>query len=358
MDTRTLLKESLAGLAIVALLGGCAAGATVAPSPTTPAATSAAPIATAPSSLAASPGPTEGAEATTVRGSATCMWMHVYADGLVSAANPCTVTTNDPRVSGTETLDPWEGHQWGVSATEGAGVQSGSVRLENAGGAWVGTGSGVYSSDRGDIVVSWLKGTGAYAGLGYFELRTGKAPMAIRGLVFPGDPPDLAGLPPVTGPAPSPNVSDTPPPVPAATPGALVHGPVSVVEGTSAYTFVDIEAGVYAGTHPVNDPRVDGTFLATPWTMKSWGATSDAPGSGIQWGSTRVDTASGSWQGIASGILVNGTDFIAMWYKGTGSNAGLGYFELLGPPNLFDPNIPVNRYGVYGQIFPGSPPTP
>jgi len=103
-----------------------------------------------------------------VAGTATCTWLHVYSDAPVSVTNECTVTADDPRVSGTETEDPWHGQQWAVSATEGAGVQAGRVRLENAGGAWEGTGSGVYSSDRGDILASWFKGTGGYAGLGYF----------------------------------------------------------------------------------------------------------------------------------------------------------------------------------------------
>jgi hypothetical protein len=343
-------------------LGYAKAGPTsVAPSSPAPNPTSTAPVPTAPPSGPGSPTPgmSPSAMTTSVTGSATCTWMHVYAAGLVTAATPCTVTTNDPRVSGTETLDPWHGRQWGgTSWQEGAGVQWGSVRLENAGGVWDGTGSGVYSSDRGDIVVSWFRGTGGYAGLGYFELRTGETPMAIRGLIFPGDPPDLAGIPAVTGPVPSPNVTDTPAPIPAGMPPAVAYGPVSVVEGTSAYTFVDLGSGTYAGIDQVTDPRVSGAYLAPSWTTHFWGATGDSFGTGTQWGPTRLETADGAWQGVGSGILDKDGDVIAMWYTGSGSYAGLAYFELLGSPNLFDPTIPVDRYGVFGQIFPGSPPTP
>ena len=183
-------------------------------------------------------------------------------------------------------------------------------------------------------------------------------PYAIRGLIFPGDPPELAGLPPVTGPVPSSNASDTPVPIPSATPAAIAYGPVSVVEGTSAYTYVDIGTNTYAGIDQVNDPRVSGTYLAPSWTTHFTGATGDSFGIGTQWGPTRLEAGDGSWQGTGSGILDDGGDVIAMWYTGSGSYAGLGYFELLGSPDMFDPTTPVDRYGVFGQVFPGAAPTP
>ena len=360
------------------LLSGCSTGATVAPSQTTPAPASAAPAATAPPAStasppravtlsprpAASPTPTDVADTTSVTGTATCTglpniwWKLPDEASLITTDLTCTARTDDPRASGTATASPWTLRAWGSSPTDGAAVQWGALRLENAGGAWEGTGSGVYSSDRGDIVVSWYRGTGGYAGLGYFEMRSGTEPYAIRGLIFPGDPPDLAGLPLVTGPVPSPNVSDTPAPVPSATPGAIDYGPVSVVEGTSAYTYVDIGTNTYAGIDQVNDPRVTGAYLAPSWTTHFLGATSDSFGSGTQWGPTRLEAGAGSWQGTGSGILDDGGDVIAMWYTGAGSYAGLSYFELLGSPDMFDPTIPVDRYGVFGQIFPGAPPTP
>jgi hypothetical protein len=246
---------------------------------------------------------------------------------------------------------------WGT-ADNGAGVQWSTSRVETAGGAWVGKGSGVYSSDRGDIIAFWFRGTGGYAGLGYFELWTGRGPWTVRGLIFPGDPPDETGLPPVTGPMPSPNVPASPTPAPVPTAGGITYGPVSVVQGTSAYTFVDTMAGTYAGIDTVNDPRVSGTYLAPSWTVHSWGATSDSFGSGTQWGPTRLETAEGAWQGTGSGIFDAKGDVIAMWYRGSGAYTGLTYFELLARSDLFALAVGEVTYGVFGQVFPGEPPTP
>ena len=62
-------------------------------------------------------------------------------------------------------------------------------RLESAGGAWEGRATGVYSADRGDSIVFWYTGTGAFSGLTYFELLTGGPTWTIWGQVFPGSPP-------------------------------------------------------------------------------------------------------------------------------------------------------------------------
>jgi hypothetical protein len=364
MNAHLPARRLLVGMAAMVLLAGCGAGATVAPSSTTPAPASTAPVATAPLSPTASPTPAAVAKTTSVAGTATCPtglvgYSSTGSDGLQhfrGGTLTCTVTTDDPRVSGTETGSPWNRDTWGKTDSV-ATVQWGTTRLENAGGAWEGTGSGVYSSDRGDIVVSWYKGTGGYAGLGYFELRTGKTPMAIRGLIFPGDPPNLAGLPPVTGPAPSPNVPATPTPVPSPTRKAIAYGPVSVVQGTSEYTFVDIVGNTFAGNETVNNPRVSGAFLAPSWTLNFWGATGDSPGSGTQSGPSRLENAGGTWEGVGSGIYDN-SDVIAIWYKGSGSYAGLSYFELVARSDLFGPTAGGIVTGVFGQVFPGDPPTP
>jgi len=86
---------------------------------------------------------------------------------------------------------PWNIDLWGnVYAGRWGLVQWGTVRLENDGGAWEGRAAGVASCpERGDTFVSWYKGTGGYAGLGYFELWTGYEPRKIQGQIFPGDPP-------------------------------------------------------------------------------------------------------------------------------------------------------------------------
>ena len=104
-------------------------------------------------------------------------------------ADRCTVKTDDPRVSGHRT-STWNIDLWGsVNAGRWKLVQWGTVRLENDGGAWEGRAAGVASSSHGDIIVNWYKGTGAYAGLGYFELWTGGGPWKVQGQIFPGDPP-------------------------------------------------------------------------------------------------------------------------------------------------------------------------
>jgi hypothetical protein len=105
----------------------------------------------------------------------------------------CHMRTDDPRVSGTHIASDWNADWWGEpDMNRGALVQWGTPRLENAGGAWDGTLSGVFSTDRGDIIAVWYKGTGGYAGLSYFELWTGTAGVnlwTIQGQIFPGDPP-------------------------------------------------------------------------------------------------------------------------------------------------------------------------
>ena len=44
-----------------------------------------------------------------------------------------------------------------------------SLRIENAGGAWVGTLSGISTSASGEMLSAWFEGTGAYEGLSFFE---------------------------------------------------------------------------------------------------------------------------------------------------------------------------------------------
>ncbi len=354
MSRGTEPMRALVGLTVVALLAGCAGGATFAPSSTTPAPATTAPVATATPRPTTTQTPSAATTVTPVAGTGTCPTADLGspttgADGVTHYRGGtfiCDVTTDDPRVSGTETA-AWNMDLWGT-LEDGAVVVWGTSRLENSGGAWEGTGSGVGSSDRRDIIAFWYKGTGGYAGLGYFALWTGWDPWTIRGQIFPGDPPNVAGLSTVTGPDPTPNLP-TSPPMPASTPAAIAYGPVAVVRGTHVYTVVDIGGGTYAGIDTVNDPRVSGTFLSPSWTLNFWGTTSDDLGSGTQWGPTRLKNAGGEWQGVASGIYDDGGDVIAIWYTGTGGYAGLSYFELW---------TGTDPWTIRGQIFPGDPPTP
>jgi len=194
MDARNTAGRLLVGLAFLALLGGCASGAS--PSP--------APASQSPSSVVATPTPrpiatpaavTYGPVAV-VTGANTCPGLNPdftqASDGTWHVRDltvECTDKTDDPRVSGTHTAS-WNMDFWGTPAQGvGAGVQWGTVRLENAGGVWEGRLSGVYSSGRGDSIVIWYTGTGGYAGLTYFALLTGGGPWKIQGQIFPGDPP-------------------------------------------------------------------------------------------------------------------------------------------------------------------------
>jgi hypothetical protein len=267
------------------------------------------------------------------------------------------VTTDDPRVGGSRTFH-WNQDRWGdIQSGAAALVQWGTARIDNPGGSWEGTGSGVYSSDRGDIIAIWYQGSGGYAGLGYFELVTAQGPFMIRGLIFAGEPPALTDIPPVTGPAPSPNVPPTLAPIPVPTPTAIAYGPMSVTTGTSAYTVVDLETNTFAGIVTSNDPRSGGEFLAPSWTLDFVQLPGLDYGMGPQWGPSRLTNAGGAWQGACSGVY-DGSDALACWYRGTGGYAGLGYFELIIRSDYFGPTGEAVTTGNFGLIFPGAPPTP
>jgi hypothetical protein len=373
MNVRLLEQRLLAGLAITALVGGCSMGASPSPSPT---ATPGASASMAPASPLATPvGPPSSPAAaamTPIKGTST--WVSgspgtvtAGADGVQHARGATFVvqdSVNDPRVSGTAAAT-WNKDSWGTADQgQAAAVQWGTERIENAGGAWEGKATGVYSTDRGDIVAAWYTGTGGYAGLGYFRLSTSADLTAgvtrswkIRGLVFPGDPPSLGDIPPVTGPMPSPNVSPVPtaPPAPAAS--AIAYGPTSVVTGSSDFTFYEPDFGAFAAVVTTNDARVSGAFLARPWTMRFAPFPGQELGIGTQWGSGRLENADGTWQGVASGVYDDGGDIVATWYKGTGAYAGMSYFELVTRNDLFGPVTELG-YGNFGLIFPGDPPTP
>lgn len=204
MDPRTNAGRLLVGLTVGILLGGCASSASPMPSPAPPTPTSTPSAAVATPTPDPTPDPTPSptpaavsyGPVTVVTGTNDCPGLNpVFTtdpDGTMHVRDltvECTDTTNDPRVSGSHTAT-WSMDVWGSPyAGSAAGVQWGTVRLANAGGAWDGKLSGVYSSIGGDSIVVWYKGTGGYAGLAYFELLTGTGPWTIHGQIFPGDPP-------------------------------------------------------------------------------------------------------------------------------------------------------------------------
>jgi hypothetical protein len=317
-------------------------------------------------------GPVTHGPMTEVAGTATCPTADLGntttdANGVThyrGGTFVCTMRTDDPRVSGTHTSGEWSIDWWGeADLSSGALVQWGTPRLENAGGAWEGSGSGVYSSDRGDIIAFWYKGTGGYAGLGYFELWTGFQPWTIRGLVFPGDPPIPAGSPPVAVASPTPTGTAISTAAQSPTATAMAYGPVSVVTGSSVNTYtnmgspVDVPGGgkqfrdfPFIAVDTINDPRVSGTFSAS-WNMDGCGSPSG--GGATQWGTVRIENDGGAWEGSGAGIFDDRGDLIALWYSGTGDYAGLAYFELIEPQAEGADDWPIQ-----GQIFPGDPPMP
>lgn len=103
---------------------------------------------------------------------------------------------NDPRVSGVHTAANFSMDRWGDAAGNDALVQWGDSKIVNDDGTWVGRSSGVYSAERGDLIVAWYEGTGGYEGLSYFfmsdslDITAGFTSVwRVRGQIFPGDPP-------------------------------------------------------------------------------------------------------------------------------------------------------------------------
>ena len=384
MGGRFSTRRLLVGPTVLILLAGCTAGANPTPLPTSASPTGMPSAATAtptsigsPSATPAASGPITYGPVTEITGAGTCPTADL-GSGTTDAAGmthyrggtfKCTMTTDDPRVDGTETAS-WNMDLWGT-AEDGALVQWGSARLENEGGAWEGTGSGVYSSDRGDIIAFWYKGTGGYAGLGYFELWTGKEPWNIRGEIFPSDPPNLGAMPTLAPATPGPTVAASPAASVPSLATAIAYGPVSVIMGTHAFTSMNAGVdtagaggvtsyrdGTFTGVDTANDPRVSFTWTGSPWAMDIWGTF--AEGGGIEWGLDRGENAKGAWECNGSGIYdAHGGDAVVIWCKGTGGYAGLAYFELTTSNDPFGRVPPEVSYrAINGQIFPGDPPTP
>ena len=193
MNARGTIGRLLVGVAVTILLAGCAAGASPTLMPALPTPTSVPSVAPSPTPAAASHGPV-----TVVTGTDSCPGLNpdwtIDPDSTAHVrdlAVECVDKTDDPRVSGTATgswsMDVWGNPNQGV----GAGVQWGTIRLVNDGGAWDGKLSGVAAlPEPGDTIVIWYTGTGGYAGLTYFQLITGHGPTwKIQGEIYPGDPP-------------------------------------------------------------------------------------------------------------------------------------------------------------------------
>ena len=134
-----------------------------------------------------------------------------FRDGVFSM----TTEMDDPRASGTITF----AFSADAFPPTGAGVQFGTMRIENDGGAWTGPCAGG-SEYLGDPYVGscWLIGSGDYEGYTYYRQHIWGPSVADRaiteGLIFPGVPPtEYPELPAPTsessGKAPTPALAET-----------------------------------------------------------------------------------------------------------------------------------------------------
>ncbi len=183
--------------ALVAVLAAaCGAGAT--PTPTPVATPTVTPVAAATPAPTPTPVPTptpmpstdgEGAEYVTgtdthsgTGGTEKKVGDVTQTRGVVITA---TIEMNDPRVSGTGT------GLVNADFYDHVGPEWGTTRLENAGGAWEGTVTGVAWADGNASDLSgWLVGSGAYEGYTYYwHLRAIGTTGTVDGIIYPGGPP-------------------------------------------------------------------------------------------------------------------------------------------------------------------------
>lgn len=103
-------------------------------------------------------------------------------------------------------------------------------------------------------------------------------------------------------------------------------------------------------THRMNDPRVTGKDTST-WLVDRWTNAQDETVL-IQWGTTRLETEGGSWEGTYSGAYNGEQDTIAYWYRGQGAYDGLTYHAWIKPTPASD----LEGWLMEGIIYPGEPP--
>ena len=347
------------GLAAAVLLAGCASSSSA---PSSPSPTSTASVL---------PEPIAYGTALLVQGTDACVSLSSSAsspdpDGVthVDVELTCTMRYNDPRVSGTKIgtayLDAWSTLafvQWSPTG-----------RIDGAAGSWVGGLSGIYTLKTGDLITRWFKGEGPNAGWSFFQfldLPPGTVTTGSRafGLIFPGPPPpDHAEPRDLPGPSVAPPAlatGETPMPTPwARGPATLVQGtelcttsaavPQPTPDASGEFSARDV---VRACTAEFNDARVSGPkFVSLNYT--GWGTGPEA-GAFVQWGTARIETADGTWEGTFSGAYTAATgDMVSAWLEGTGAYEGLSLFEWIAAP----PGTASTGYPVIGLIFPGPPP--
>lgn len=197
-EAEAAIRRLILGVAILGLLGGCAAAAPT----STPTVSPASPTAAAwtPAATPAAYGPVTVVEGISTFVSGDIGTQTSDPDGARHSRGGTFVfdeVMNDPRVSGRHTVTNLSMDYWGdPNSDNGALVQWGDELIENDGGTWEGWASGIYSTDRGDLIAVWFEGTGGYVGLSYFymadslDVADGMTNhWRVRGQIFPGTPP-------------------------------------------------------------------------------------------------------------------------------------------------------------------------
>jgi hypothetical protein len=145
---------------------------------------------------------------------------------------------------------------------------------------------------------------------------------------------------------------------PAFGPAALVHGRVKCALLFGPATVDDDGTkhhrdGATDCTFTMDDPRVSGRDIGT-WLADRWTRLSDDKTILIQWGTSRLTTDGGSWDGTNSGAYDGDVDTMSYWYRGRGAYKGLTYHAWLTEGPLEDTR--QWAYKVEGIIHPGTPP--
>ncbi len=281
-----------------------------------------------------------------------------YRDGSFN----CTVTNNDPRISGTAHYT-WSADLWGASPQDAAQVQWGTIRIENDGGTWEADYFGIYTGEFGDVVTALFGGTGDYEGLSYYQwaVETFGASWPTRGLIFPGDSSTFANVRApnleATTPSPTERLHDLPEPI-VVGPTVLVAGwedcelnpPAQMPVQTSVEGTAQFRGGEFDCTVTNNDPRIAGTAHST-LDLDRWG-TSDVTSAQVQWGTTRIENEGGTWETEYVGVYTGETgDVVTGLYAGTGDYEGLSYYQWA--VETFGASWPTR-----GLIFPTPDPWP
>lgn len=256
-----------------------------------------------------------------------------------------SITASDPRLQGTMTIGSPQDAYPGGDGPESFTFGSQTYRIENADGAWQGSGTRFAVADRGAGETVILAGEGAYAGL-YVALDV-TDPANIHGVIFPAPPPAIpAAREPSAVPSADPSVLDQGAGGLVAFTAALQPGDdIGATTHTAVGDRTERRGTVWAPTITASDPRLQGSITLSI-DVDSYGGPDGAGSFELSSETARIVTAAGAWQGSGSNFAVAGEG--GGWtivLVGEGAYAGL-YAAL-------DVTDGANIRGV---IFPAPPP--